>query len=110
MITKQDKIEAIKELEHVLRHSGETRNGICVLLKPFISKDELGKIMKTWPRHSGNDLFPVPSIVEGETEEDWYYISLSKNRLWAPNEYGDLRRDLAHHIINELTKEITITK
>lgn len=106
MNTKQAKIEAIKELEHALRHGGETRNGICVLLMPFISKGELGKIINTWAHHSGDDLYPVPSIVEGETAEDWYYISLSKNRLWAPNEYGDLRRDLARHIINELTKEI----
>lgn len=106
MNTKQDKLAAIKKLKSAIKNVGESQGWICLLLKPFIGQGELGEFINTWPLHSGNYFFPVPSPIKGKNEEDIFYISVAKERLWTNNEYGDLRRDLARHIINELKKEI----
>lgn len=57
-----------------------------------------------WPRHSGDDTYPVPHPWM-EAEEGFY----SCDALWAAGTYGDSRRELLDYLIEELTKRTAVT-
>lgn len=61
-----------------------------------------------WSNYSGNKMYPVPSTITGLTPFKCYYKYFDSHEekvhhMWH-SDYGLLRRDLARHLANEITK------
>lgn len=62
------------------------------------------EVAREWPRHSGDDTYPVPHPwMEAEEGFD------SCGALWAGVDYGGSRRELLDYLIEELTNRTAVT-
>lgn len=66
-----------------------------VAIQPYI---------QTWPANSGNDYYPIRSQEQGYSASEYYSKCKEDESHWT-GDYGDLRKDLLNHIINEIRKE-----
>jgi len=67
----------------------------------YYSEDLLHELFETWPKFSGDIEYPVPSDLEDESPRNAYDM---RANLWV-GAYGDLRKELLDHCINELEGE-----
>ncbi len=58
-------------------------------------------VSKTWPRFSGDIMYPVPSTDKNISAPDAYSSNLLKNDLYA-GEYGRARIELARYVFFKL--------
>jgi hypothetical protein len=79
----------------------DENDGICLNIAKY-GHDDIHQYFTTWEHYSGEIEFPVPSTIEGVSPEAIY---MQSNSVWE-GEYGELRKDLLDHIINELIKEL----
>jgi hypothetical protein len=79
----------------------DENDGICLNIAKY-GHDDIHQYFTTWERYSGEIEFPVPSTIEGVSPEAIY---MQTNSVWE-GAYGDLRKNLLDHIINELIKEL----
>ena len=56
--------------------------------------------VKTWKHYSGNEVYPIPSPLEGVDDEGVYHNS-TLNKWDRNTPYGQLRYDLLDHLIKE---------
>lgn len=61
-------------------------------------------LFRTWRHFSGDESYPVPSLMAGISAEDAYF-GIYRD-AWVSS-YGDLRMDLLKHCIKTLEKETT---
>lgn len=92
--------------------------GICanvlMLVHPndYLDYDEtsncvstLNKAFKHWPKHSGNNLYPLPSCeYEYETEAEAYDRHSCQGDMWSGSYYATLRVELCHFVIDYLKR------
>ena len=57
---------------------------------------------KLWPKYSGEEVYPVPSPLEGKTARQMYWSQGCD--FWA-GEYGQLRLELLDFLIETLVEE-----
>ena len=73
--------------------------GICHNMKTSEKEmSELRSLFCSWPKYSGRLVFPVPHPKLSPAEAFSAVLD-----LWV-GEYGDLRRELLNHLIQELSK------
>ena len=103
---KKAAIEALRELSGTGPLDIDyCENGICICLVYLYDISDLyvQDIMKRalkWPSYSGNALFPVPH--PKKTPNRGY---MEESNVWK-GEYGELRKELAAWLADELEKEL----
>ena len=101
-MSRDVKIKLLKSLLKVKACPYQDR-GICGSLPMYFDRGRLlFSLFKAWPKFSGTLNFPVPHPTEPFSAASAYYFARDK---WE-GEYGDLRRELLDHCINELEKEL----
>lgn len=101
------KSEIANFLELILKTTKGNADGICPLLKRrfpalFPSYEDLRRhfvpYYKQWEHYSGDPAFPVPTPPGYETtmSPGSAYMNFAR---WGLTPYGNLRRDLCHHLI-----------
>lgn len=96
----------------ILQHIVDTKGagcmiGLCTELKRAddYDKDLVGSLFETWEHFSGSVVYPVPNPEHPgdpvEAEEICEYFKPGEGFL---GEYGELRLDLARHLLKELSK------
>lgn len=84
--------------------------GLCYLLERECEEYRYYDLLRTirsrlfqrWPKFSGDKVYPIPG---GEATFDAYFDT-NRNMWDKGTEYGRLRWDLLHWMINELEKEV----
>jgi len=98
--------QEIEVLEQMLKEPLCRLDGICVnflnatgqgVLEASFSWEE---IVKSWPKFSGNTIYPVPSTLPHQHPAKAFGFT---SDMWN-GAYGELRKELLQHIINELKR------
>lgn len=103
-MSRDVKIKLLKAL--IKTKAAPTNVGICGNVNKHIQASWLGygdcltSLFMSWPKYSGNSAYPVP---HPDCESDCAYNATTM--MWE-GAYGDLRRELLDHCINELEKEL----
>jgi hypothetical protein len=69
----------------------------------YYSEELLHELFETWPKFSGDIEYPIPYL-DGEMTPRQAYKNIEN--LWK-GPYGDLRKELLDHCINELEGELS---
>jgi hypothetical protein len=92
-----------------------TIQGICLNIRSycatgneyFFIKDKVGRLVKNWPNHSGDEHFFIYDncdiYADGEVKTQYFRYE-SVGGLWK-NRQGELRRECLRFLIAELEKE-----
>lgn len=78
--------------------------GICNNLHFEGSTKFLRECFKSWEHYSGDDTYPVPDPDNMGCPEAAYRIYHTVHESMYSGPYGELRRDLAQHILNKLNE------
>lgn len=99
-------MEQVKEqLERLLAGDIEfPKAGICSNLNN--NSPLVRKYSKSWKYYSGDIHYPVPDPEGKLFGRDMYQVT---DNMWE-GEYGELRRDLVKHILQEISKPTSITE
>ena len=93
-------------IEHLEKLGGgeiqpdDVDSGICYALFDRFGSEMPTYTFKSWPKFTGNLLYPVP------LEDEDPKMAYDYKDLWSNDDYGDNRRELCLHIASELRKEI----
>lgn len=117
MVSKIDALECtsetlIKALEAIIAGTDRDNNeGICGNVDRIIAGSILNKeicfysCFVTWPHFSGSYSYPVPDPEKCMDSDAAFY----QNNKWEGT-YGELRLDLARHILQEISKPSRLVK
>lgn len=97
------RLEAIQARQKAPLRNVASKHGICNIysyLPGSPDSDVLRTLFKTWPKHSGNGTYPVPSTT-GQHPSHAYDIE----PRWV-GKAGKLRRELLQHCIDECKRRI----
>lgn len=111
MVTKQDLLQAFKEVQESPWHT----SAICTNVRWRLNKlpryqrnisqeleDTLESLFVKWPKYSGIPSYPVPSVTLGLTALDQFdTVALDRSSFWE-GEYGELRKELLEFCIAQL--------
>ena len=109
MVTKQDLLQALKEVQESPWHTStictNVRGRLSAQYQRNISQeleDTLESLFVKWPKYSGIPSHPVPSVTLGLTALDQFdTVALSWASFWE-GEYGELRKELLQFCIAQL--------
>ena len=108
-MSRDVKIALLKAL--IKTKAAPTNVGICGNVSKNIQThwigygDYLTSLFMSWPKFSGTSSYPVPyPDCESDCESATYAYNAT-TMMWE-GAYGDLRRELLDHCINELEKEL----
>lgn len=92
--TLLERLRTLRDAGPSLRYTG-----ICGNIGPLSwdNGEQLGALFRSWPKFSGNVVYPVPGVDSMTPSEAFVYI----RDVWE-GEYGDLRCELLDHCIAEL--------
>mgnify|MGYP000544216360 CR=1 FL=1 len=106
-----DIVNELSESLIYVKRMPDKRIGICNLMHEVIAfywesvGKLLAKVMKKWPKHSGDKRYPVPSGMHGVSAEDAYEKTRDYTYRWSKyTVYGALRWELLEFCIEELKK------
>lgn len=78
--------------------------GLCVTVFKQVDFHLLCCVFLSWPKHSGNDTYPVPSPEQYmsthgtyPSEEEIYWAYRHNGKCYLSGAYGELRRELMEH-------------
>lgn len=94
--TLLERLRTLRDAGPTGRHTGICGN-IDTVSGGYIK--QLHVLFKSWPKFSGDVVYPVPGVDRMTPGEAFVYI----HDVWE-GEYGDLRRELLDHCIAELDK------
>jgi hypothetical protein len=95
-------LEALEEL----KEAGPTLNdmGICTNVSDLTHGEfgslDISHLAMSWPQHSGNHTFPIPSTNKKFDSKDYYD---NHDRKWKGRQ-GLLRRDLLNYLIRKVRR------
>lgn len=90
-----------------LKKKRDNTRGICQALEGLIEADNimLYFLFETWPRFTGNVVYPIP--VSGKESWEAYHRYKSTCHMWdRDHPYGQARWELLEHCINKLKESI----
>jgi len=92
-------------LEQMLKEPLCRLDGICVNFLNITGQSTLDvlpweDVVKSWPKFSGNSIYPVPSLISRQCPSQAFKYAID---MWN-GAYGELRKELLQHIINELKR------
>jgi hypothetical protein len=106
-----DIVNELSESLVYVKRRPDKKSGICNLVAETITCHGgnmgklLAKVMKKWPKHSGDKRYPVPSGMYGVSAEDAYEKTRDYTYRWSKHTvYGALRWELLEFCVEELKK------
>jgi len=95
----------IAVLEQMLKEPLCRLDGICVNFLNATGQSTLDAfpwedVVRSWPKFSGSSIYPIPSPIPQQPPAEAYDYAVD---MWD-GPYGELRKELLQHIINELKR------
>lgn len=88
--------------------------GLCYVLRPWVPYSYLHEVFKSWEYYTGSDEYPVPPTKVHQLTDTELKVAAGTLYFSSDNkyegEYGELRRDLARHIREDLEVQLTTLK